>query len=422
MDEFGKSRAGCTKGQQRGRIKICLFCLCICFAFCALFSSAVVYVKHYDNLAKAGEQVAPVDKQYLSSENPADSQDSQDASTVQTGSGAVVIEQSSCRILYENNKDAKLYPASTTKVLTALVVLENLPLEKVIKIPKLAVGIEGSSIYLRENESLSVKELLLGLMLRSGNDSAVALALSISPTIEEFAELMNSTAKRIGAVNSNFKNPHGLHDDDHYTTAYDLALITAQAFKNKDFCEIVSTKSAVLSGVDEKRYIQNKNKILWQYEGGNGVKTGYTKMSGRCLVASAMREGMQVISVVLNHGAMWEDSKSYMDYSFATYKMAPMYEELTESVKVKNGKSDFTVVKAETPPCYPIKKDGSEKFEVKFSLQTLNAPIMSGTECGIVKVNLSNHLIFEGKLYTMENIAKKSFRDKFIEFFTRKKN
>lgn len=439
MVKFDKISTRGIKKRQRGGLKFCLFFLCIFCVFCALFSSVVVFSdfnKHHlraGNVALDGieggssslglEDSSSFDRKGNANKTGLDDDfDDTNGLGVQKGNGAIVIEQSSRRILYQENKDTKLYPASTTKVLTALVVLEHLPLSKEIKIPKEAVGVEGSSIYLREGESLTVRELLLGLMLRSGNDSATALALAVSPSIEEFAALMNTTAKRVGAKNSNFKNPHGLHNDGHYTTAYDLALITAEAFKNKDFCKIVATKSAVLSGVQEKRYIQNKNKMLWQYEGGNGVKTGYTKMSGRCLVSSAERAGMQIISVVLNHGAMWDDSKRYMDYAFASYEMASPYKDLSDIVKVKNGKVGETVVRAENAPLYPIKKDGSEKFEVELVSQALDAPVIKDKECGSVKVSISNHLIFEGKLYTMENVDKKSIRDKFIDFFKRKKS
>jgi D-alanyl-D-alanine carboxypeptidase (penicillin-binding protein 5/6) len=342
--------------------------------------------------------------------------------SVQKGSGAIVIEQSTRRILFAENKDQKLFPASTTKILTALVAIENLPLDAPVKIPKQAVGIEGSSIYLREGETLTVKELLLGLMLRSGNDSAVALALAVRPTIEEFCALMNERAKLAGAQNSNFKNPHGLHDDEHYTTAFDLALITADAFKHASFREIVKTKSAVLSGVEEKRYIQNKNKILWRYEGANGVKTGYTKMSGRCLVASAERAGMQIISVVLNRGAMWEDTMINMNYAFAAYKMAPLYENLTTKISVQNGKTAQFTAKAEDAPRFPVRSDGSEKIDVEFLTGRAKAPVKTGKECGEVKVYLENRLLFSGKLYSMENVEKKTLRDKIDEFFKRKES
>ncbi|MBO5889130.1 MAG: D-alanyl-D-alanine carboxypeptidase, partial [Clostridia bacterium] len=204
-----------------------------------------------------------------------------------------VIELNSLRVLSQNNKDIKLPMASTTKILTALTVIENFDINKTVEVKKSMTNIEGSSIYLKEGEHLTVKELLYGLMLRSGNDTAECLAQSLVCR-DNFIKLMNETAKKYGAVNSNFTNPHGLHDENHYTTAYDLALITAGAMKNPVFKEIVSTKRINISNETENydRVLINKNKMLTFYEGRNGVKTGYTKKAGRCLVSSAERNGM----------------------------------------------------------------------------------------------------------------------------------
>lgn len=235
--------------------------------------------------------------------------------------GAVCIEWTTKKVLYGDGENNKTFPASTTKILTALVVLENLQLNQKIKIPKEAVGIEGSSLYLREGEMLTVEDLLYGMMLRSGNDAAVALAIAVSGNITDFAKKMNEKAVECGAVNSNFENPHGLHHPNHYTTAYDLALITAEAMKNQYFRTIISMQKARIGEGESTRVISNKNKMLHLYDGANGVKTGYTKNSGRCLVSSAKRDGMQLIAVVLNHGDMWGDSMSILDYGFDNYMM-----------------------------------------------------------------------------------------------------
>lgn len=279
--------------------------------------------------------------------------------------GAVVIEQSSRRVLYSDGMNERCYPASTTKVLTALCVLNNLPIEKIITVPKEAEGVEGSSIYLKAGEKISVKDLLLGLMLRSGNDAAVTLAIATSGSVEQFANLMNKTAEECGAINSHFVNPHGLNDEMHYTTAYDLALICAKAYENDDFVKIVSAKKAKITVDGEDRYIGNKNKLLNIYDGANGVKTGYTKKSGRCLVSAAKRDGMQVISVVLNHSDMWNDSVRMLDFAFDNYYMCPLDNALFTSgesvVKVQikqNVTEDWRNV------CYPLKKDGSERLVI----------------------------------------------------------
>ena len=235
--------------------------------------------------------------------------------------GAVCIEWTSRKVLYGEGEHNKTYPASTTKILTALVVLDNLQLKEEITIHKEAVGIEGSSLYLKEGDVLTVEDLLYGMMLRSGNDAATALAIAVSGNIVDFAKQMNERARKCGAKNSNFVNPHGLHHKDHYTTAYDLALITAEGMKNPYFREIIMSQKARIGSGESARVIANKNKMLWLYEGANGVKTGYTKSSGRCLVSSAKRDGMQLIAVVLNHGDMWGDSMNILDYGFDNFAM-----------------------------------------------------------------------------------------------------
>lgn len=282
--------------------------------------------------------------------------------------GAVLMEQSSKRVLSAYNANIKMYPASTTKVLTALVVLNNLPLDRIVTVPKSAEGVEGSSIYLREGQKISVEDLLYGLMLRSGNDAAVALALETSKSIDAFAALMNETARRIGALSSNFINPHGLHDDKHYTTAYDLALITAAAYENKDFVKIVSTAQRKITVDGEARYIANKNKMLKHYDGANGVKTGYTKKSGRCLVSGAKRNGMQLICVVLNCPDMWKDSVRMLDFGFENYVLTPL-----DNALLTSGSKEVKVVVKQTVTAdwhnlkYPVAVDGSERLIVEFA-------------------------------------------------------
>ena len=222
----------------------------------------------------------------------------------------ICIEADGGKVLDESNADARKYPASTTKILTALVVLENVPSDMKFRVPDCAVGVEGSSIYLKRGEVVKVGDLLYGLMLRSGNDAAVALAVATAGTVERFAAMMNERARRAGARNSHFVNPHGLHDNDHYTTARDLAIITAEAYRNEDFRRIVSTTSITVGEGENTRVLYNKNKLLSQVEGANGVKTGYTTKSGKCLVGGAVKDGVQRISVVLGATCdMWQLSK-----------------------------------------------------------------------------------------------------------------
>ena len=227
-----------------------------------------------------------------------------------------IVMNSDYQILGGDNYNIRMPMASTTKVMTALLVIENCLMNEKVTVPKEAVGVEGSSIYLREGETLTVKELLYGLMRRSGNDSAVTLAIYVAGSENNFVAMMNERCKGLKLKNTNFCNPHGLHNDNHYTSCYDLCYISCYAMKDPIFREIVSTKSTSVGQNESRRYFQNKNKILKLYEGGNGIKTGFTKKSGRCLVASAERDGVLLVSVVLNHGDMWNDAINLLNIGF----------------------------------------------------------------------------------------------------------
>lgn len=231
-----------------------------------------------------------------------------------------LVDGDTGELIYSKNRDARREPASTTKICTAITVLEHCTnLDLPIPIPNEAVGVEGSSLYLERGEMLSVRDLLYGLMLQSGNDCAVALAIIVGDSVEGFVKLMNETAKKSGATNTNFVNPHGLHHDEHYTTAHDLCKISYYAMQNETFREIVATKRHTTPYHDREycRNFPNKNKILFNYFGGNGIKTGYTRAAGRCLVSSATRDGKTYICTVLNCGDMWEESMRLLDRAFS---------------------------------------------------------------------------------------------------------
>jgi D-alanyl-D-alanine carboxypeptidase len=182
-----------------------------------------------------------------------------------------------------------------------------------MQIPKEAVGIEGSSMYLREGEVLTLQELLYGLMLHSGNDAATALAIYCGGTVEGFSQLMNDKAHRLGLTGTHFENPHGLDSPNHYSTARDLAVLAAYAMKNPIFARTVSTKNVRVG----ERSLQNHNKLLWRVEGADGVKTGYTKAAGRILVSSATRDGRRLICVTINDGNDWADHAVLLEDGFS---------------------------------------------------------------------------------------------------------
>lgn len=239
-----------------------------------------------------------------------------------SAASAAVMECESGKILYEKNADTKRGMASTTKIMTAIVAFEKGKKDDVVKISAKSANIEGSSMYLKEGEKLTLENLVLGLMLVSGNDAATAIAEHIAGSEEKFAELMNEKAKEIGAENTHFTNPHGLSDENHYTTAYDLAKITAYALENPDFARIVSTKSITIEreGLG-KTLLVNHNKLLKLYEDCKGVKTGFTKATGRCLVSAWEKDGAKIVCVTLNAGDDWNDHKRMRDYAFEKFKV-----------------------------------------------------------------------------------------------------
>jgi len=228
---------------------------------------------------------------------------------------AILLDGNTGRVLYQKDADSQSLIASTTKIMTALVVCEQCNVLDRMRIPKEAVGIEGSSMYLQEGEVLTIQDLLYGMMLHSGNDAATALAIYCGGTVEGFAELMNDKADSLGMTDSHFVNPHGLDAPKHYSTAKDLAILSSEAMKNPIFAATVSAKS-VSAG---NRRLTNHNKLLWRIEGANGVKTGYTKAAGRILVSGAKRNGRQLIAVTINAPNDWNDHAVLMEDGFSRF-------------------------------------------------------------------------------------------------------
>ena len=313
----------------------------------------------------------------------------------------IVIDSRTNRILYQNNAYEKKYMASTTKILTAIVVIENCNINDIVTIKKETTGIEGSSIYLEEGEKLSVMDLLYGLMLRSGNDCAITLATHCSGSIKNFAELMNKMAKKIGAIESNFTNPHGLHDDNHYTTAYDLAIISSYALKNPIFKQIVSTKKIEIPFTTREfnRVLFNKNKMLKEFEGSTGIKTGFTKKAGRCLVSSCERNGLELISVVLNCPPMFERSKTLLSNCFNDYKAYNVLESdnILDFIDSERGKIAITI---KNDVILPLTENEYKNLRIEYEYPSYLSDF-SNNEIGLIKFFCENNLIFTEKIYTI---------------------
>lgn len=228
---------------------------------------------------------------------------------------AILVDCATGRVLYEKSADQKSLIASTTKIMTALIICEKCNVLDRMRIPKEAVGIEGSSMYLQEGEILTIQELLYGMMLHSGNDAAVALAIYCAGTVEAFAQLMNDKARLLGMNHTNFENPNGLDSPNHYSTAQDLAILADYAMDNPIFEKIVSTKSVKIG----RRQLRNHNKLLWQFDGADGVKTGYTRAAGRILVSSAKRNGRRLVAVTISAPNDWQDHTQLLAEGFSRY-------------------------------------------------------------------------------------------------------
>lgn len=307
-----------------------------------------------------------------------------------SGRAECVIECNTGRVLYESQGDLRLPMASTTKIATAATVLRLCDdLQEIVTIPEEAAGIEGSSVYLKAGDCYTVEDLLYGLMLRSGNDCATALALHFGGSLSNFASAMNVTAQMAGALHTRFSNPHGLPAENHYTTARDLCYITRFAMADPNFQTIVSTRYY------KPRNWKNKNKMLYLYEGGIGVKTGYTKEAGRCLVSAAKRNDMTLICTVLNCSQTYERSSALLNDAFNTYQMQRLIKAGT-LLPVQKGKEKIIgCIRDEF--YYPLSDGEKEQLEVKTQfISSKNKEII-----GQFAIYLSKRLLFSGNLYKL---------------------
>ncbi len=331
--------------------------------------------------------------------------------------GMVLIEAESKRVFLEKDKDKKLPMASTTKIMTALTILKHIKnLDEEFKVDNRAIGIEGTSIYLRKGEILCVKDLLYGMLLNSGNDAACALAYRLCKDMDCFANIMNEDAKSIGALNSNFKNAHGLDEEGHFTTAYDLAIITAEAMKYPLFCEIVKNVTYKIKGAGgdqgDIRVLRNKNRLLNCYEGCTGVKIGFTDNAGRCLVASAEKNNMKLISVVLNCGPMFEECANLLDLGFKFFEnielLPPYFYE--RKIEVENGREKEVKIFTKKGFFYPLLKEEQINITYEYDLpQILKAPIKKEQIVGKIAIKLNDIILFEEDIYTTDEVRSSDF-------------
>lgn len=326
---------------------------------------------------------------------------------------ACVMEIASGRVLYAQNEEMTLPMASTTKIMTAIVTLENCTLSQMVTIPKEASGIEGSSIFLEEGEHLTVEQLLYGLMLRSGNDAAVALALHCAGSVPAFVEKMNQKAQELNLTHTHFANPHGLPQKAHYTCALDFARLSAYALHNPAFARIVSTQNMQIpwEGHPWKRELKNKNKLLTQLDGCIGIKTGYTKEAGRCLVTAVKRSEMTLVCVVLNCYDMFEESCRLLEEGFNTYFLCQRVQK-GERIKTlqTRGVPSHVEIQAGENLCYPLKNGEELRLVEKIDLP-LPLPLRKGTQAGVLQAYLKEECVLEIPLVAMQDVRKKKLWD-----------
>ena len=313
---------------------------------------------------------------------------------------AVVMNGLTRDVLYSKNSEKKMSMASTTKIMTSLLLIESGNLDEVVTISKYAAGIEGSSIGLRAGDKVTKRTLLLGMMLESGNDAATAAAEAVSGSLEDFALLMNKRAAEIGMKNSSFVTPSGLDAETHYTTAYDMALLTATALENKEFREVSSIVKTEVEIGGKKHTFTNHHRLLTEYEGCIGVKTGYTRKSGRCLVTAAKRNACLIITVTLNDSNDWEDHKEMLDYGFKNTD--------TVDITYSDEKPELSVVGSNVSLvelAIPTRQAGIDNQNKKYITAELTvdrfvyAPIAAGQTVGKVKYFYKDILIAEDSVY-----------------------
>lgn len=328
---------------------------------------------------------------------------------------AILIDANSGHVIYELNAHESLAPASTTKILTALVTLEEVEdLSKTVTLPANFLNVGESGVYLEPGETQTIEDLLYALMLRSANDAGQALGIGVAGSEEAFVELMNSRTQELGLKDSHWANPHGLDAEDHYTSAHDLAMITKQAMTIPKFNELIVTESWTMpwESNDYDRTLYNHNQLLDLYEGADGVKTGYTSKSGSCLVGSATRDGLRLIGVVLNCDEHYEEMCKLLDYGFASYESVRVGKkgDVVGSLKVLNGNvKRLDAVLAEDASITLEKGSNADVTPVYEFSQALEAPLEAGEVIGTARYTDANGMSTEVPICVRDSAERYTF-------------
>ena len=332
---------------------------------------------------------------------------------------AVLYQPDTNIFLYEKNSSLPLKMASTTKIMTALVAIESAPLDTPLSVPSEAAGIEGTSLYLSEGDTGTLSDFLYALMLSSANDAAATIAINLSGSIEAFAEKMNERAAELELQNTHFENPHGLDADQHYTSAKDLAILAAEALQNPSFAEIVATerKTIYLNGGETVRHLTNHNRLLRSFDGVCGVKTGFTRASGRCLVSAAEKNGVRIIAVTLDCPNDWQEHTTLLHEGLSSFQYTLLAKKRSVAFRlpILNGVED-TVLLSNPRDIYAVLPNDAD-IETRFdTVQYLTAPIKKGGVLGKVSFYIDGNLVAESPL-TAETTVSASQKSKRFFFF-----
>ena len=348
---------------------------------------------------------------------------------------AVVIDRKSKNIIYGKNENVKKAMASTTKIMTAMVVIQNTNLNNTVEISKKAAGTGGSRLGLKAGDKVTVKDLLYGLLLRSGNDCAVALAEYVAGSVPEFSNLMNQNAQMLDLNNTHFVTPHGLDEEEHYTTAYELAILADYALNNELFAQIVNKKSYTININKNSKTLNNTNELLGNLNGVYGVKTGFTNGAGRCLVTSIKRGNLDVICVVLGADTKKDrtrDSAKLIEYTFNKYEEIDIKEKIKESFKkwneingnrinIEKGESsklELTLNDKDKIFTYPIEKGTEDNINIEINANlNLKAPVLENTNIGKIKVYYNAKELLEIDILNINKINKKRIKNYMSDIF-----
>ena len=346
----------------------------------------------------------------------------------------VVIDRNTNTVLYGKNENQKRKMASTTKIMTATIIIENCNLNETVEISKKAAGTGGSRLGLKTGDKITIRDLLYGLMMRSGNDSAVALAEYASGSIEGFAEKMNQKASDLGLNNTHFETPHGLDSDKHYTTAYELALLSNYALNNKIFAQIVGTKEYTITINGYPKQLSNTNELLGNLDGVYGIKTGFTNGANRCLVTACKRNNMDIICVVLGADTKkfrTQDSVKLINYIFDNFKPVNIEKIINDNFeKWKNNYLNKIIINKSYSKNFdlridnipnniiPIRKDYIDLINVDINCPLyFEAPIYEKSKLGSINLNVSDTINFEYPIYNSYEVKRKNWNNYFIDFF-----